>query len=882
MAFWLRYTVIFAIIFATSAIYNCYLLSNKVILLLDSSHYLITTQHLHAFCLQASSGHIAQAWSALCAPATAADIMIDGPILPALGTLGFILSGLQPLATNWPALAMMLSACLGIMGCCVGITVENCKRPSKYLAMAGCLTSLLAGIGPEGLIAGSRFLTELPSATILALISALSSTVFFRRIGPISTSIIYFALPFLSICGFLLKPALALAYFLLPAFVLIRAIYIDRQKKVAGIIALMLCGLCTVLAPWCIYTMQATGQIHLSPERMPLFNLAKGNDLAVDAYSSNPSSISSEKLEQLDSISKILTKTWNEAPLDLAALYLRKLQRIVVTPWNDFLQTPYGIPDSVTRLLHYYVLLSAAAGIPAAIFGSIDRRTRIFQILLAAIIASTLILYLPFEGICRYGYPLQPVLLVFCASWHLFINKYKFRQSVGWFTSASAFCAIVNATYSMAKNCNYPLAVMVTLLAAVYMFIAFAWLHITSKLVLHKLSTQNKKLFYALAAFTIFGITTACITDPDLYQFVSAVSDKEERSLAENQTISANEQASENLLIINARLNPEKTKVRVQNGAAQINLDLIRLHMLDPKTAELANLNRIYSEIHDCPATDFFNWYACVIPKGIGHSPLKPINISISNCDLIYSRDKHSPHLSDWRYFSSGKLCNTPLSKDSRLVTSLPATTQLSPMQEKNSALDSQPQVFIMQIPASNAQSQLMLADIPLSLDNFDPIFRSSQKPDCLIIDKTRLKMTRRVAATVKLKQIPKNQRFMTVRLKGAFRTLGRDGAMGVLITLNDEQSGRSVVMPYCPSGLKANSTERLFAINGLINLAAIKFIPTSISVALFPREWPQYTLYGPDRFCRAFEVRDLKLQISDPGLPLIDLSEALRQQREY
>lgn len=150
MALWLRYAVVFAIIFATSAIYNCYLLSNKTILLLDSSHYLITVRHLHTFCIQALSGQLPQAWATLCSPLAAADIMIDGPILPALGVMGFLISGLAPQATNWSALAMVLSACLATMGCCVGITVENCNQKSKYRTIAGCTAGLLAGINPEG------------------------------------------------------------------------------------------------------------------------------------------------------------------------------------------------------------------------------------------------------------------------------------------------------------------------------------------------------------------------------------------------------------------------------------------------------------------------------------------------------------------------------------------------------------------------------------------------------------------------------------------------------------------------------------------------------------------------------------------------------------
>lgn len=425
MAFWLRYTVIFAIIFATSAVYNCYLLSNKVILLLDSSHYLITVRHLHAFCLQALGGHLDQGWTTLCSPQAAADIMIDGPILPAIGALGFLLSGMQPLATNWAVLAVTLSVLLALMGCCVGITVENCIARSKYSAVIGCAASLIAGSNPEGLIAASRFLTELPSAAILALIVALSSTIFLRKVGPNTTAIIYFLLPLLAMCGFLLKPALLLANFLLPAIVLFKAMLGSGRKTAISILMIMICGLGTILVPWCVYTIQATGQVHLSPERMPLFNLAKGNDVAVDGYSSDPSARSSHQIEQLGSASKIISTTWYRDPQDLAALYLRKLQRMVMTPWNDFMQTPYGICEAVTRLLHYYLILSALAGIAKLSILSSKTRPRAFYGLLGIIVASTLTLYAPFEGICRYSYPISPLFFIFASLWHLAIFSKK-------------------------------------------------------------------------------------------------------------------------------------------------------------------------------------------------------------------------------------------------------------------------------------------------------------------------------------------------------------------------------------------------------------------------------------------------------------------------
>lgn len=872
-----RVLPIFAIIFATSAIYNCYLLSNKVILLLDSSHYLITVQHLHAFCIEALSGHLPQAWATLCSPQVAADIMIDGPILSALGVMGFLMTGLAPQATNWSALALVLSACLATMGCCVGITIENCTRKSHHRAIAGCIAALLAGINPEGLIAASRYLTELPSATILALIIALSSSVYLCKIGSKATCLIYLALPFLAFSGFLLKPALGPANFLLVAIVFLQTFASRDRKKAIAATLFMLFGLLTILTPWLIYTKQATGQIHLSPERMPLFNLAKGNDLKVDAFSSNPTAISSLNIEKLGNASKIFSSTWSSDPIGLSALYLRKLQRIIMTPWNDFIQTPYGIPEMCTRLCHYYLVLTAIAGTCLTIFGKFTKNSKIFLAATAFVLGATIILYIPFEGICRYGYPLNPLLFIFSGIWHLHFVGKKLAQSAEWALSTTILSTLLCATPAITNSWQVSLLTMQACLSIVYLSSSFVWIKSIECSIRKDSPARSSKNLTPIAACIGVCVALGAATNPDLNNFVSHISQTENRVFKTDLSSLPNSTNSQRIFIINARINPSQTHITLKTKQAAVPLTPIRLHMLDSKTADLANLNRMYAEIHGCSADDFFNWYALIIPESYLPSPSnKPGEISISGCDLICSRDKKDMHLSDWRYFSSGKLCNMPTTKDSRLNTSLPMQQKLSPLKLVGLKGNQQPHVFQCHFDLKQSEGHSDSYRITLTPQDFDPIFRSTKNPNSILIDKTRLKMARRVSVDVNLKPTPSGQAFIKFVLNGKVRSTKKNRSLGILITLSNKTLNRSVVMPYCPAGIATTTSEMPFEIEGLANLSNLDFIPTSVDIAFFPREWPQYTLYGADRFCGSFEVRDLTLAVKNPDLPVLDLDDLI------
>ena len=874
MALWLRYAVVFAIIFATSAIYNCYLLSNKTILLLDSSHYLITVRHLYAFCTQGLSGQIPQAWATLCSPQAAADIMIDGPILPALGVMGFLISGLAPQATNWSALAMVLSACLATMGCCVGITVENCIQKPQYRAIAGCVAALLAGINPEGLIAASRYLTELPSATILALIIALSSSVYFRKIGSWATYSIYLALPLLAFSGFLLKPALAFAYFLLPALILIRAGFSCEKKHFARIAAIMLCGLCAILIPWCAYTKQATGQIHLSPERMPLFNLAKGNDLAVDAYSSDPSAATSQQIERYGSVGQILADTWSRDPIGLGSLYLRKLQRVLVTPWNDFVQTPYGIPESITRLLHYYLVLSAVAGMVQSLAVIDSRRKYLFTALLTMIFASTLLLYLPFEGICRYSYPLSPLLFIFSALWHTDLLALRpASKAVKWYLATLFVCIVLLFCCDALGALQIALTPAILAIALSYATSTAYWLSTTRDITFAHASIGIKKSTRIFLALIVGCITLGAVTDPALYQSTQGIGVKRARvQISTIQSGIQRDKVNQHLLVLNLRPKSKDFSVSIASGTNSQILQPVLLHMLDAKTAGLANLNRMYSEIYGRNFQDFYQWYACPLPSKYVYGA-DDLTIKLSGCDLVHSRDKRDPHLSDWRYFSAGKLCNAPNSMDSRLSTSLPSHFMLPPISDKQS----QPQIFICIArirPTSRKADASCITN--LKPTDFDPIFKTPEDASSLRIDKTRLKMASKVSTSVDLQTIPTGLNYLDLTLQGKLRRLSKQQDLGVLITLSNAKQSRSVVMPYCPASVKADSDLKPFRVNGLVNLQNIGFVPTSVDISFFPRDWPQYTLYGADRFCGSFEVKDLTLAVKYPDLPVLDLDDLI------
>lgn len=636
----------------------------------------------------------------------------------------------------------------------------------------------------------------------------------------------------------------------------------------------MVCGLCTILIPWCTYTQQATGQIHLSPERMPLFNLAKGNDLAVDAYSSDPSADTSQQIEQKGSVGQILIDTWSRDPIGLGAMYLRKIQRILVTPWNDFIQTPYCIPESITRLLHYYLILSAVAGMVQSLAAINTRRNYQFTALLIVIFASTLLLYLPFEGICRYSYPLSPLLFIFTALWHnKFLGLRPVLKAVKWWLATSLLCIVLLVSSDTVRALEMALTPAMLAIVLSYAASTFFWLSTTCDISFAHASIGAKKLTGIFSALIVSCITLGAVTDPALHQFTKSIGVKPASvQISISRSGIPRDKINQHLLVLNLRPKAKDFNVSIVSGKSMQMLQPTLLHMLDAKTAGLANLNRMYSEIFGCKMHDFYQWYACPLPSKYVVSE-NELTIKLSGCDLVHSRDKLDPHLSDWRYFSAGKLCNAPNSMDSRLSTSLPSHFMLPSISEKKS----QPQIFIC---AAKITSTNLKADAnylkTLNTADFDPIFKAPEDPKSLRIDKTRLKMARKVATSVSLNAIAPGQNYLDLTLEGKLRRLSKQQDLGVLITLSNAKQSRSVVMPYCPASVKATTDLKPFRVNGLVNLQNLGFVPTSVDISFFPRDWPQYTLYGADRFCGSFDIKDLTLAVKYPDLPMLNLDDLI------
>lgn len=371
------------------------------------------------------------------------------------------------------------------------------------------------------------------------------------------------------------------------------------------------------------------------------------------------------------------------------------------------------------------------------------------------------------------------------------------------------------------------------------------------------------------------------MTDPETYQFVSPnLADTRLTPISKLPVIKTQSEVFDNksILLFNARPHSSGFKVAIVSEGKATPLKPVLLHILDGKTASLANLNRMYAEIYGCKSSDFFQWYACPLPDNLFKDRSK-INaeLQLACCDLVHSRNAQIPHLSDWRYFSAGKLCNTPISMDSRLSTSLSSSKLSKTLADIATNNKSQPQAFILQIPyAKPRKATKTVQTIAVSVQNFDPIFKSSDQQECLLIDKTRLKMAQKVAARIPISAISKDQQYLNVTLKGCGKATGRTNMLGVLITLTDTSLDRSVILTYCPAGICLSSTSKPFEIRGLVNLHSLGFTPNSVDIAFFPRDWPQYTLYGPDRFCGAFEVSNLHLQLNDPGLIQLELDKIL------
>ncbi|MBS2002261.1 MAG: hypothetical protein JST44_12195 [Cyanobacteria bacterium SZAS LIN-5] len=407
----------------------------------DSGKYISSTQmvmnattFIHHFTLQE--------WQTICS-ALKEPLMMDGPVLPLLGAAWFSLIHKSPDLFDMRA-ALALQALLhAASACCMYLAARRLLRNNRWALFAGLLWAAF----PSAVLGAGRFMTENITSTLLlsaaCLVPSRLSDRYLRS----------FALGCIAATVVLLKAALLpglLAGFIVVAFVLWRdseadAAWTCKRLLVHAISAAI--GLMLVLAPWLLFTKEATGSYSVTAQREPVLNIVIGGNSENDGWSGNPET---GFVKLFDTVNGDKGGTflgiWQANFSRLSNIAIRRVARLWSCPWNDCLSKFLGMPLPAQWIWHQIILSLAAFGALLIMFKkspneskthgktedqSTDKLVRPVIYLSATLLVSHLI-YMIFNASPRQAFTSMPF-IVLLASYALYqtVKSTKQRKVVG-------------------------------------------------------------------------------------------------------------------------------------------------------------------------------------------------------------------------------------------------------------------------------------------------------------------------------------------------------------------------------------------------------------------------------------------------------------------
>lgn len=339
-------------------------------------------------------------------------IMLDGPVLPIIASFTFLCFGQMPGANDWWLFAGLQCALQGVAAALVAMLAHELVGSKRWSLVAG----LFWGLYPAAILATRTLMSETTTIVLLLLqVYLLCRLITGNQSGKQIGSAI--SAGFVGGLILLTKPAL----FASCAVVDLLGVFNlqGQRKRILALFALGV-GALLALAPWMIFTKTCTGQVYLTPQRLPVLNVVKGCDIEADGVGGFPYTITCNMYTEADGVLNIYSAIASAKPMELASLCVRKATRLFALPWNDYRTRVFGLPATFQALAHRLTWLFALLGFLAVCAG-IKAQTKVGtkvdkQNLFVGEACSVVVLghlcYLAFEAIPRYGFTAMPFVMI--------------------------------------------------------------------------------------------------------------------------------------------------------------------------------------------------------------------------------------------------------------------------------------------------------------------------------------------------------------------------------------------------------------------------------------------------------------------------------------
>lgn len=374
-------------------------------------------------------------------------IMLNGPVLPLVGALFFLVINETPSLMDMRA-PLVLQAILQA-GSSVLLLLAARRMGFSKLWAAG--VALFWGLYPSAVIGAGRFMTETLSVDVsLVFFLSLSMLVNLKDRSKFAmTCGAAFAAGLSAAVLLLLKPALAGAIVLAGATMSVPVLFSRLPIKRYLVAAMLfLAGAAIIAGPWIAYTKTATGEFYLTPQRMPTYNIAAGSNPETDGWGAIPETRLTTLFSEEDGSTAALFAVWQLDPKEAILRLARKWNRLWMYPWNDSRLPFLFIPAEQHVLWHQIII---ALGLLGAI-SILSRDVNILKTtnhagpagshylgLAACLFVAAHALYLPFVTNARYWFTAMPFVFLIAAVALETLSRKSKRQMASAIVSIAAF-----------------------------------------------------------------------------------------------------------------------------------------------------------------------------------------------------------------------------------------------------------------------------------------------------------------------------------------------------------------------------------------------------------------------------------------------------------
>jgi hypothetical protein len=884
---------------------------SRCVFFADSQHYLESCQQLATFFRALMEGF--PAGSHLDMEKVSGYLMLDGPVLPLVPGVIFALIHKAPSAVTWEPFVVFECLLHAGSAAVVCMLADGLLRSRRWSLLAG----VSWGLFPAAIVACGRFLTEIPTALLLLLVIWSASSIFQNRISQ-SLPLFRRGLVVGLWDGILLlaKPAL------LPACLLVNALLLPflNGRKARMLAVLSICaGICLTLIPWAICSKLMTGQVYLTPQRVPVYNVAKGCDTEADGWEALPHSPLTELLTDSPGIMPVISAAWRSHPAEFANLTLRKIVRLWAVPWNDFKANVFFLTPAMQKWWQIMLFLLALPGALAVLCGlpvrwleEKDRPVALFigRACLAAIAGH--LAYVPFEANARYGYTAMPF-VVLLAVYGLFAVTREWRRApaVIVFLSSCLFLAIWNqigiVPYLVEVTGDFRSALLLSFAFECFLIGAA----LASGLLFIRKSGSNKSAVivsqFFLSMLALLGVALqlafcldaradkpwSCAVSPG-QSVVRAV----RLSSGQLSLLAGNSQA---FVLIDGDAASKNAAVRVNGHLVTATPEsLLRLY---PRRYFLFDIMRTFAAKYQKPVDEFGQWRVVSFPSSWLNADKTNV-IAVSNpgreAFTIYGdySDRWQPrrYLPDFANFSAGELCNQIDGLDGRLLdpVGLPdreancwleaggqKLSDLSPAAGRQSG---QYRVLLsIQLPGSERESEAGASSDTtayvrkLVSSDFDLLIGNTLTDADFRINKLIFKAVSRLDCHIAIPDSVLRYRFLSIKITGSLRSAkGKSIASILPILTGADAPFFSKILASTPPFLNAGAKWSSFQISELVPVSVLPAGVKQLSVALFPGAWEDVWQYGLDGRRDDVCFKDVKVEFKPVQEPEIDVQRLL------